>query len=199
MPPRRGLPRSGRGSRVGACPGAERGSRVGACPGAERGSRVGACPGAERGNRVGACPERREETASGLAPERPIQNFRFYGSDRDAGAVKMSQANAERAGVSAITEFRQQPVSDLVAPDGPPGLVIVNPPYGTRIGEKQRLQPLYRALGQTLLTRFSGWRVGLIATDAALAHATGLPFGPPSAPVSHGGLRVTLFSTGPLP
>ena len=147
----------------------------------------------------GLAPERAQEAPSGLAPERPSQNFRFYGSDRDAGAIKMSQANAERAGVSAITEFRQQPVSDLVAPDGPPGLVIVNPPYGTRIGEKQRLQPLYRALGQTLLTRFSGWRVGLIATDAALAHATGLPFGPPSAPVSHGGLRVTLFSTGPLP
>ena len=164
----------------------------------ERGerSRVGACRGAERKPRRGL---KRRGTRVGACPERPSQNFRFYGSDRDAGAVKMSQANAERAGVSAITEFRQQPVSDLVAPDGPPGLVIVNPPYGTRIGEKQRLQPLYRALGQTLLTRFSGWRVGLIATDAGLAHATGLPFGPPSAPVSHGGLRVTLFSTGPLP
>lgn len=124
---------------------------------------------------------------------------RFFGSDRDAGAIAMSRANAERAGVSELTEFSQHAVSDLVAPDGPPGLVIINPPYGTRIGEKKELEPLYRSLGQTLLTRFSGWRVGLITTEASLAEATGLPFAPPAAPVSHGGLRVMLFRTGPLP
>jgi putative N6-adenine-specific DNA methylase len=125
-------------------------------------------------------------------------SVRFFGSDRDAGAITMSRANAERAGVAAITDFKQQPVSELTAPEGPPGLVIVNPPYGARIGEKKKLQPLYRALGQTLATRFAGWRVGLIATDAHLAKSTGLPFAPPAAPVAHGGLRVTLFQTGPL-
>jgi putative N6-adenine-specific DNA methylase len=86
-------------------------------------------------------------------------------------------------------------VSALVPPDGPPGLVIVNPPYGTRIGDRKKLQPLYRALGQTLLSKFSDWRVGLITSDAALAKATGLPFMPPAPPVAHGGLRVTLFLT----
>ena len=126
-------------------------------------------------------------------------SVRFFGSDRDAGAIEMSRANAERAGVSELTEFSQHAVSDLVAPEGPPGLVIINPPYGNRIGEKTDLEPLYRALGQTLLTRFSGWRVGLITSEASLADATGLPFAPTAAPVSHGGLRVTLFRTGPLP
>lgn len=124
--------------------------------------------------------------------------YRFYGSDRDAGAIAMSRANAERAGVSEITQFRQHAISDLVPPEGPPGLVIVNPPYGTRIGDKKGLQTLYRAMGQTLLTRFSGWRVGMLTTEAALARATGLPFAPASAPVAHGGLRVSLFSTAPL-
>jgi putative N6-adenine-specific DNA methylase len=135
----------------------------------------------------------RREAAISTTP-----SVRFFGSDRDAGAITMSRANAERAGVAAITDFKQQPVSELTAPEGPPGLVIVNPPYGARIGEKKKLQPLYRALGQTLATRFAGWRVGLIATDAHLAKATGLPFAPPAAPVAHGGLRVTLFQTGPL-
>lgn len=123
---------------------------------------------------------------------------RFFGSDRDAGAIAMSRANAERAGVSAFTDFRQQTVSALVKPEGPPGLVIVNPPYGARIGDKKKLEPLYRALGQTLMTRFAGWRVGLITSEASLAKMTGLPFAPPEAPVSHGGLRVTLFQTRPL-
>ena len=123
---------------------------------------------------------------------------RFFGSDRDAGAIRMSRANAERAGVSGIIEFRQNAVSDLVRPDGSPGLVIVNPPYGTRISDKKPLHALYGALGQTLLARFNGWRVGLVTTDTSLAKATGLPFAAPDIPVNHGGLRVLLFQTGRL-
>jgi putative N6-adenine-specific DNA methylase len=118
---------------------------------------------------------------------------RFFGSDRDAGAIRMSQANAERAGVAGLTTFRKQAVSDFTPPDGPPGLVIVNPPYGTRIGDKKPLHALYGALGQTLQSRFAGWRVGLVTTEAALAKATGLPFAAPDVPVNHGGLRVLLF------
>ena len=50
-----------------------------------------------------------------------------------------------------------------------------------------------------LLTRFSGWRVGLVTTEIALAEATGLPFTLDAEPVLHGGLRVTLFRTAELP
>lgn len=124
--------------------------------------------------------------------------LRFYGSDRDAGAVQRAQENAERAGVAGLTAFGQFEVGQIAPPPGAPGLVIVNPPYGARIGERAQLGPVYRALGSVLKSRFAGWRVGLITTDAALVAATGLPFGPPSPPVAHGGLRVMLFQTGPL-
>jgi putative N6-adenine-specific DNA methylase len=124
---------------------------------------------------------------------------RFHGSDVDAGAIRMSRANAERAGVAGITEFQERAIEDLAPPDGPTGLVIVNPPYGDRIGDKARLKPLYRALGHALLTRFAGWRVGLITNEASLAEATGLPFSLGAEPVWHGGLRVTLFRTAALP
>ncbi|WP_029008388.1 THUMP domain-containing class I SAM-dependent RNA methyltransferase [Azospirillum halopraeferens] len=129
----------------------------------------------------------------------PPPAVRFHGSDRDAGAIALSRGNAERAGVAGLVAFRQHAISDLTPPDGPPGLVIVNPPYGARIGEARQLLPLYQTLGKTLLARFGGWRVGLVTSDAALARSTGLPFGPPDAPVSHGGVRVTLYRTGPLP
>jgi putative N6-adenine-specific DNA methylase len=124
--------------------------------------------------------------------------FRFFGSDRDAGAIRMSQANAERAGVLSCTHFKMQAVSDLMPPDGAPGLVIVNPPYGTRIGDKKPLMVLHAALGQTLKSRFLGWRVGLVTTEPMLAKATGLPFGPPDIPVNHGGLRVLLYQAKAL-
>lgn len=123
----------------------------------------------------------------------------FFGSDRDEGAVRMAKENAARAGVAAVTEFRQQAVSDLHPPPGPSGLVIVNPPYGTRIGDKKPLYALYGALGQTLLARFSGWRVGIVTTEAQLVSATGLPVSASGPPVLHGGLRVRLFTTSKLP
>lgn len=123
---------------------------------------------------------------------------RFYGSDRDAGAIKMSRANAERAGVAEFTEFQQRAISDLTAPAGPPGLVIVNPPYGSRLGDKKKLFPLYSSLGHVLTSRFTGWRLGIITTEPMLANATGLKFLPTAAPVQHGGLRVTLYQTAPL-
>jgi putative N6-adenine-specific DNA methylase len=124
--------------------------------------------------------------------------LRFWGSDRDAGAAAMSRANAARAGVDGVASFAEAPVSALERPDGPAGLVIVNPPYGERLGEAGSLRPLYAALGATLKARFAGWRVALVASEAGLARATGLPFGPPGPVVPHGGLKVRLWLTGRL-
>jgi putative N6-adenine-specific DNA methylase len=125
--------------------------------------------------------------------------LRFHGFDRDAGAVRMSTANAARAGITGITRFAQGDVTDLEPPEGPPGLVIVNPPYGARIGNRKLLFALHARLGNVLKERFRGWRVGLVTSDAGLAKATGLPFAPPGPPVPHGGLKVRLHRTGPLP
>ncbi|WP_262692326.1 THUMP domain-containing class I SAM-dependent RNA methyltransferase [Kordiimonas aestuarii] len=123
---------------------------------------------------------------------------RFYGFDRDAGAIRMSQANADRAGVAAITEFSTQPISELSPPEGAAGLVIINPPYGARIGDVARLRALYSSLGKTLRARFAGWRVGLVTNTPELAKATGLPFGRKPVAFSHGGIPVKLFKTPPL-
>ncbi len=125
-------------------------------------------------------------------------SLKFYGSDRDAGAIKAAIANAERAGVQAHTSFTQKPISDLHRPEGPPGLVIVNPPYGLRIGDKKPLFALYDTLGQVLLQRFKGWRIGLVTADTSLAKATNLPFLVAEKPILHGGLSVHLFRTKPL-
>lgn len=119
------------------------------------------------------------------------------GSDRDQGAIRMASENAARADVAAV--FEQRAVAELDRPEGPPGLVIVNPPYGTRIGAPGPLRGLHASFGARLRERFGGWRVGLVTSDAGLARASGLPFGPPGPPVAHGGLKVRLFQTGPLP
>ncbi len=122
----------------------------------------------------------------------------FHGSDRDAGAVRMATANAERAGVGDLITFANLSATDLQRPDGPPGLIICNPPYGGRIGNQKMLYGIYAGLGETLKSRFAGWRVGLVTSEAGLAKATGLPFKPKGAPIPHGGLKVWLFQSEEL-
>ncbi|HVL21139.1 MAG TPA: class I SAM-dependent RNA methyltransferase, partial [Amaricoccus sp.] len=73
-------------------------------------------------------------------PVPPPPNLRFLGCDRDAGAIRMAEANAARAEVDGVAAFRRQAISELVAPMGMPGLVMVNPPYGGRIGERELLR-----------------------------------------------------------
>ena len=139
------------------------------------------------------------ETAAAAKTAALDDGIGFFGSDRDAGAVDASRENARRAGVEAIAAFEQRSISDLTPPEGAPGLVIANPPYGARIGDAKRLTALYDAFGRVLLERFSGWRVGLVATEPALARATKLPFRKPGPPIPHGALRIKLYQTGALP
>ncbi len=142
------------------------------------------------------------DAAAWAALPRPLApadtSLRFIGLDRDAGAVRMATQNADRAGVGQMTRFACQPISELVRPEGPPGLVMVNPPYGARIGNRKLLFGLYARLGEVLGREMRGWRVGLVTSDGGLAKATGLSFLPPEPPVAHGGLKVTLWRTEPL-
>ena len=128
----------------------------------------------------------------------PQTGVHCYGSDRDEGAIEISIENADRAEVSKITNFVQKNISDIEPPTSTPGLVIVNPPYGARIGDKSKLVPLYQTMGQVLTARFSGWRVGIVAMDRNLVKSTGLKFKSESAPIQNGGLRIKLFQTGRL-
>ncbi|SCA55234.1 N6-adenine-specific DNA methylase [Candidatus Terasakiella magnetica] len=137
--------------------------------------------------------EKLKETTLVKQPE-----AKFYGFDRDAGAITRSQENATRAGLQDICLFDKQAVSKLITPVGPKGLVIINPPYGVRIGEKKKLYPLYAALGKTLKEQFKGWRVGLITNTEGLAKTCELPFKPKPLSFSHGGIRVALYQTDDL-
>ncbi|MCI4661297.1 MAG: class I SAM-dependent RNA methyltransferase [Neomegalonema sp.] len=126
-------------------------------------------------------------------PAHPILGF-----DRDAGAVAMTRANLERAGLDAYCTVRQGAISALERPQGAPGLVIVNPPYGARISAGQPLGPLYRAFGEVMRERFSGWRVALLTSEEGLARACALPWKKPGPPIPHGPLRIQLYQTGVL-
>ena len=123
---------------------------------------------------------------------------RFYGSDRNVKVIGFAKENATRAGVGEFCQFEPHPLSAIKRPKGPPGLVIVNPPYGARVGKKKDLFALYQTFGDVMRDHFEGWRVGMVTSDTNLAQATKLPWLPTDAPINHGGLRVKLFRTEAL-
>ncbi|MGP1666219.1 MAG: bifunctional 23S rRNA (guanine(2069)-N(7))-methyltransferase RlmK/23S rRNA (guanine(2445)-N(2))-methyltransferase RlmL, partial [Rhodanobacter sp.] len=64
------------------------------------------------------------------------------------------------------------------------GLLITNPPYGERLGDRAEMPKLYRALGDALRKRFSGWRAAVLAGDVELGRAMQL----------HADKRYTLYN-----
>ncbi|PYO77226.1 MAG: class I SAM-dependent RNA methyltransferase [Gemmatimonadetes bacterium] len=117
------------------------------------------------------------------------------GADRDSGAIRSAQRNAERAGVAADIQFSASSVSESfaeladVADMGQEGWIITNPPYGVRVGESTDLRDLYATLG-TALKGKHGWRIGVLAAADDLARQIRLPLRSRFAS-SNGGIPVS--------
>jgi 23S rRNA (guanine2445-N2)-methyltransferase / 23S rRNA (guanine2069-N7)-methyltransferase len=99
----------------------------------------------------------------------------FFGSDADARMVQMAKRNAQEAGVAGFFTLDRHDAQHVRPPPGyTQGLVITNPPYGERLGDRESLPRLYRSLGETLRDHFTGWRAAVLAGDAELGRATTL-------------------------
>ena len=126
------------------------------------------------------------------ARERILQRapVAILGSDRDAGAVAASAANAERAGVAGDIEWRRAAISAMAPPPGR-GWIITNPPYGVRVGERRELRDLYAQLGNVARRCCPGWEVAFLAAHPELERQTGLE---PAVrfTTENGGIRVRL-------
>src|SRR3990172_13414654 len=84
----------------------------------------------------------------------------ILGFDRDPSAIKTSISNAEKAGLKGKIRFEQREVSSIgeVKGLGKKGLVIVNPPYGERLGSEDELKGLYLEIGDQIKRNFVGWK-----------------------------------------
>jgi len=116
----------------------------------------------------------------------------IVGSDRDAGAIGAAVSNAERAGVLDDVELSERPVS-AIQPSATPGWVVSNPPYGVRVGERDRLRNLYAQLGNVLRAKCSGWRFALLSADSALERQLRLHL-EPILRTSNGGIDVRVVA-----
>lgn len=105
-----------------------------------------------------------DEAASAELNELP---FKLYGYDTDRKVLSIAKENARRAGVDHVIEFRNESVA-TVTPPVAGGVLITNPPYGTRLGDEDNLRDLYRDLGYTLKHRFQGWEAWLLSGNKDL-------------------------------
>lgn len=127
-------------------------------------------------------------------PAPAMERVQFYGSDRDQGTVGMAQKNARAAGVADACAFACKPISEITPPEGAaPGLIMVNPPWGQRIGLRKQLFALYGTLGTVARERFKGWEIGIVSPDAGLVKATELGLKPVEPGVDMGGTKVRLY------
>ncbi|HEY8538538.1 MAG TPA: THUMP domain-containing protein, partial [Steroidobacteraceae bacterium] len=102
------------------------------------------------------------------------RNLTMRGYDRDASAVRAAIENAERAKLRGLVHFERRELQALTNDLGPRGLLVTNPPYGERIGDRESLEHLYSMLGQKLREHFEGWSAAVFTGNPPLAKALGI-------------------------
>lgn len=114
-----------------------------------------------------------EKCRQAAREQRRHLDIRLYGSDINPRVLEFAKANARRAGVEAYTTWTHQPLKNAKRLHDK-GLVVLNPPYGERLGEQMDLIPLYQQMGEALHKSFQGWDAGVLTSDPMLAKALGL-------------------------
>lgn len=99
------------------------------------------------------------------------------GSDRNRAAIATAQANARRAGVGRDLVFEQRDIAESRPQDergdAPPGLLCVNPPYGSRIPGNEEAADAHKAIGAALRGPFAGWHAAVLTGEPALGQLIG--------------------------
>jgi len=95
------------------------------------------------------------------------------GADRHEGAIELARLAARNAELQDHIVFECTEVVDLM-PDVAPSLVVVNPPYGERIGSGDDLIDSWRDLGHFLHGRAPGATAWILCGDPGLTRHLGL-------------------------
>jgi putative N6-adenine-specific DNA methylase len=91
----------------------------------------------------------------------------IYGSDTDPKALNATRRNLAEAGVERWVTLERADVLERTAPAAS-GVMVMNPPYGERIGTPEELARFYPLLGDALKKRFAGWRCYVFTADLRL-------------------------------
>jgi len=108
------------------------------------------------------------ELASAAHEEKPLAPLAIFGSDLLGRSVEQARMNLRDAGLEGAVTLKQANLLELSAPSAH-GMLVTNPPYGVRLGEKERLAAFYPELGGVLKRKFAGWTAFIFSGDPELA------------------------------
>ncbi len=95
------------------------------------------------------------------------------GYDLDSRALLLAGRNATKAGLEGQIHFFHAALQDF-RPAGDRGVVILNPPYGKRLGEEDDLRELYCQIGDVMKKYCRGWTGYVLTGNLELAKYIGL-------------------------
>lgn len=95
------------------------------------------------------------------------------GYDLDNKALLLAGRNSAKAGLEGQIHFFHAALQDF-RPEGDKGVVILNPPYGKRLGEEDDLRELYCQIGDVMKKYCRGWTGYVLTGNLELAKYIGL-------------------------
>lgn len=90
------------------------------------------------------------------------QELMIMGSDIDHRMINIAQENALEAGFADIITFKQMQATDFTT-KLTDGVIISNPPYGERIGEKEEIEKVIKQLGK-VMENYPTWSVYMLSS-----------------------------------
>ncbi len=123
----------------------------------------------------------------------PVLSPRIFASDTDSGACNSLISCINKYDFLKMVEVGQKDFFDLSprALTQDKGLVVINPPYGQRMGSRSESVKLFYAVCEKLKKDFSGWKIALITPDTTLLNS--VPFTLKGQAMHHGGLKIYLL------
>lgn len=99
------------------------------------------------------------------------QPLTIVASDIDHRMVQIAKENAEEAGLGDLIEFKQMQVKDFTT-NLEFGVIVGNPPYGERLGEKKAVEQMYKEMGQAF-EPLDTWSVYMLTSNENFEEAYG--------------------------
>lgn len=112
----------------------------------------------------------RQEVEDKAKYDQPLD---IQASDIDHRMVNIAKENAEEAGLSEFIQFKQMQVKDFTTTKDF-GVIVGNPPYGERLGEKREVEQLYREMGQAFAS-LDTWSIYMLTSHEGFEDLYGKP------------------------
>jgi putative N6-adenine-specific DNA methylase len=101
------------------------------------------------------------------------QPLEIFGTDIDHRMINVSKENSLEAGLGDLVKFKQMQVRDFVT-DLEYGVVVGNPPYGERLGERPEVEKMYKEMGQAF-EKLDTWSVYMLTSHEEFEQFYGKP------------------------